>query len=185
MSPFRYPGGKTWLIPLVRLWICSQPRRPKEFVEPFAGGASVSLTVAHENLADHVTMTEIDKEVAVVWLAILGEHGTQLADRISEFDLSPRSVDRILSRPSHKRIDKAFQALLKNRVNHGGVMAKGAGRLNHGDGKGIGSRWYPDTLASRVRIIHGMRNRITFKASDGFDLIRCEPTEHLRLTSVC
>ena len=38
-SPFRYPGGKTWLVPLVRQWLRSLPRRPALLVEPFAGGA--------------------------------------------------------------------------------------------------------------------------------------------------
>ena len=38
-SPFRYPGGKTWFVPRVRQWLISQPNKPTEFVEPFAGVA--------------------------------------------------------------------------------------------------------------------------------------------------
>src|SRR5438270_820835 len=52
-SPFRYPGGKTWLVPRIRQWL-KQPVR--EFIEPFAGGGIVSLTVAAEKLADHLTL---------------------------------------------------------------------------------------------------------------------------------
>ncbi|MDQ3584451.1 MAG: DNA adenine methylase [Acidobacteriota bacterium] len=51
-SPFRYPGGKTWLVPRIRQWL---KQRPAEFIEPFAGGGIVGLTVAAENLAAHVT----------------------------------------------------------------------------------------------------------------------------------
>lgn len=40
-SPFRYPGGKTWLVPLIRQWLISLPKRPAELIEPFAGGAIV------------------------------------------------------------------------------------------------------------------------------------------------
>ena len=172
LSPFRYPGGKTWLVPLVRLWLHSQPRKPQEFIEPFAGGGSVSLAVAFESLADHATMAEIDEEVAAVWLTILSRQGKQLADRIVSFNLTPRSADRILSQKPHRRIDKAFQALLKNRINHGGVMATGAGRLKYGDGRGISSRWYPETLRERILKIHNLRNRITFVEGDGLALIR-------------
>ena len=43
-SPFRYPGGKTWLIPTVRQWLKQERRIPKELIEPFAGSAIVSLT---------------------------------------------------------------------------------------------------------------------------------------------
>ncbi len=55
-SPFRYPGGKTWLVPYIRRWLASCNSRPMEFIEPFAGGGIISLTVAAESLSDHVTM---------------------------------------------------------------------------------------------------------------------------------
>ena len=42
-SPFRYPGGKTWLIPQIRAWLGSLPERPAEFIEPFSGGGSFPL----------------------------------------------------------------------------------------------------------------------------------------------
>jgi DNA adenine methylase len=50
-SPFRYPGGKTWLVPRIRRWLASLPSKPDEFVEPFTGGGIVGLTVAFEDLA--------------------------------------------------------------------------------------------------------------------------------------
>ena len=31
LSPFRYPGGKTWLIPRVRQWCVSFKERPAQF----------------------------------------------------------------------------------------------------------------------------------------------------------
>ena len=40
-SPFRYPGGKTWLVPCVRQWLQSLEKRPTVLVEPFAGGAII------------------------------------------------------------------------------------------------------------------------------------------------
>ena len=65
-SPFRYPGGKTWLVPRVFQWLFAKEQRPAEFIEPFAGVAIVGLTVAFENLADHVTRVEMDSQVAAV-----------------------------------------------------------------------------------------------------------------------
>ena len=44
-SPFRYPGGKTWLVPTIRKWLKSLSLKPSLFVEPFVGGGIVSLTV--------------------------------------------------------------------------------------------------------------------------------------------
>ena len=57
-SPFRYPGGKTWLIPVIRRWL-NQESRISELVEPFAGGGIVALTAAFEQLADHITMIAV------------------------------------------------------------------------------------------------------------------------------
>ena len=55
-SPFRYPGGKTWLIPQIRRWLDSLTRKPSLLVEPFAGGGIVGLTAAFERLADRVLL---------------------------------------------------------------------------------------------------------------------------------
>src|SRR5436853_7853445 len=71
-SPFRYPGGKTWLVPLFRRWLMSAPSQPAVLVEPFAGGGIISLTAAFEQLADRVVMAEIDDQIAAVWETIPG-----------------------------------------------------------------------------------------------------------------
>ncbi len=63
-SPFRYPGGKTWLVPIARKWLSEQPKQPKELIEPFAGGAIIGLTAAFEGLAQHITLVELDEDVA-------------------------------------------------------------------------------------------------------------------------
>lgn len=69
--------------------------------------------------------------------------------------------------------DRAFLTILKNRVNHGGILAPGTGLIKNGeDGKGIASRWYPETLARRIRGIYAMRDRITFIEGDGLEVMR-------------
>jgi len=138
-SPFRYPGGKTWLVPRVREWLVSLPQRPAFFVEPFAGGGIVSLTVAAENLANHVIMVELDNQVAAVWHAILEGDGYWLADRIVTFDLTLENIETIVTKKPRRIRDKAFQTLLKNRIYRGGILARGSGMLKYGEnGKGMG-----------------------------------------------
>lgn len=81
-SPFRYPGGKTWLVPTVRQWLKQERKSVSELIEPFAGGGIVSLTAAFERLADEIVMVEMDEEVAAVWEVILNEKNKWLADKI-------------------------------------------------------------------------------------------------------
>ncbi len=172
-SPFRYPGGKTWLVPRIRRWLASLPSKPEEFIEPFTGGGIVGLTVAFENLADRVTLVELDHQIAAVWRTILHGDGEWLANRIVEFNFSPETVEAELARTDLSIEQQAFQTILKNRVNRGGILAPGAGKVRHGEnGKGLASRWYPETLSNRIRKIIRLRNRFTFIEGDGIEVLK-------------
>ena len=172
-SPFRYPGGKTWLIPYLRHWFQSFTVKPRLMVEPFAGGGIVSLTVAFENLAERVLMVELDKQIASVWQVILGGEADWLADRILSFKLTRESAKEELHKTSDSPPEIAFRTLLRNRINRGGIMAPGAGLVKHGEnGKGISSRWYPQTLSKRIRDIAKVKDRIEFVQGDGLSTMR-------------
>lgn len=172
-SPFRYPGGKTWLVPRLRQWLSSLEIKPREFLEPFAGGGIISLTVAFEKLADHVTMVELDDEMAAAWETILDGNGEWLANQILHFDLSRESVLNELQRAPETTRQKAFQTILKNRTYHGGILAPGSGLLRNGEnGKGIQSRWYPKTLQKRILAIEAVAENITFLHGDGIQSLK-------------
>lgn len=174
-SPFRYPGGKTWLVPKLRAWLRSLPVPPTEFVEPFAGGGIISLTVAFERLAEHITMVELDTQVAAVWKTILIGNATWLAHQIISFQMDPESLDAALAKTSISPQELAFQTILKNRTYRGGILAPGAGKIKYGEkGKGILSRWYPETISRRILDIARpeIRSRITFVEGDGLDIAR-------------
>ena len=167
-SPFRYPGGKTWLVPLVRKWLHQLPFKPKLLVEPFAGGGITSLTVAFEALADRVLLVELDQDVASVWDVMLNRGGNRLAKRIESFQFNAESVVACLGSRPRSKLDRAFQTILRNRVQHGGIIAPGASLMKEGEnGKGLGSRWYPETLGRRIRAINAISNRIDFFQGDG------------------
>jgi DNA adenine methylase len=172
-SPFRYPGGKTWLVPLVRLWLASLPQRPAELVEPFAGGGIIGLTVGFEQLAEHVTMIERDDQVAAVWRVILSDDATWLADMIVNFELTAESAQAVIQAQPGSLQAKAFVTIVKNRVNRGGIMAPGAGMIKVGENnKGIRSRWYPATLQRRILAIAELRERFTFIEGDGSAILK-------------
>lgn len=171
-SPFRYPGGKTWLVPRIRQWL---KKRPVHFIEPFAGGAIVSLTVAAEDLADHVTMVECDEQVASVWKVIVdGESDAAwLAEAIIKFNLTNETLAEVLTNKPRTLREKAFQTILKNRTFHGGILAAGSSPLKHGEnGRGIRSRWYAETLKRRIVEIAQYRDKITFVQGDGIGVMR-------------
>lgn len=170
-SPFRYAGGKTWLVPKVRIWLSIYGGSSKELIEPFAGGGIVSLTAACENLIGHVTMVEKDEDVAAVWRIILNGGGEWLANQIVEFDFTPETAREAIANAAKSLEARAFATIVKNRANRGGILAKGASFIKNGEkGKGITSRWYPETLRKRILAITQIRDKITFIEGDAFDI---------------
>ena len=172
-SPFRYPGGKTWLIPHVRDWLQSRHPRPARLIEPFAGGAIVSLTAAFEGLAKHVIFAELDPRVASVWRVVTNGQFEWLSQKILGFEVTEENVRSELSREPQQLRDIAFQTILRNRVQRGGILAPGAGLIRTGEkNRGLKARWYPETLARRIREINSKKDRLTFIEGDALDLIR-------------
>ena len=113
--------------------------------------------------------------MAAVWETIISTEGGAewLASRIVGFELTPESVRGLLA--SRKRLirERAFQTLVQNRISRGGILAPGAGVVKQGEnGKGLLSRWYPETLRQRILDIGPIRGRIRFVRGDGLTYIR-------------
>lgn len=170
-SPFRYPGGKTWLVPTARKWF-AQADANSMLVEPFAGGGIIALTAVAEHYFDHVTMVEIDDDVAATWETILSENCQWLINQISNFNVSADNINKAVSHANDGLKERGFATIVRNRTNHGGILAKGSGMIKTGEnGRGLSSRWYPSTLVKRIVDINRMRNKITFIHGDAFEII--------------
>ena len=176
-SPLRYPGGKTWLIPHVRAWLggaasSDGARRPTPMLlEPFAGGGIVSLTAVMEGLAERCLMAELDRDVAAFWHAAL-RFGPELAQRVRKFEPERSAVAALASMLPENVVEHGFRTLVLNRTRRGGILAPGASLARHGEnGKGVASRWYPGTIASRLAAIEQHASRIAFCEADGLQLL--------------
>lgn len=120
-------------------------------------------------------MVELDDQIAAVWKVILGSTNDRkwLANRISGFNLSYETAVEALGETPQNIREKAFQTILKNRVYHGGILADGSGMIKNGEkGKGIRSRWYPETLVKRIMDIEKVADKIDFIEGDGMEVIR-------------
>ncbi len=172
ISLFRYPGGKTWLVPTIVEWLRCFTELPLTFVDPFTGGGSVPLGVLSEGLADKIVLGEMDPDVSAVWRCVLGKSREQLCNKIADFRMNRKNVISELSKPANTVLDRAFQTLLKNRTFRGGILAPGASLMKVGEnGRGVASRWYPETLIKRARVLGTLSARIEFYQEDAFSLI--------------
>ena len=170
-SPLRYPGGKTWLIPHVRIWLKNIEPPPRLLIEPFAGGGIVSLTALMEELTSRCLMAELDRDVAALWHACL-RHGHRLCEKVLRFEPTREAVNAISRQYPRDVVEHGFRTLVLNRTRRGGILAPGASLSRAGEnGKGIASRWYPETIVSRLHQIMKYANRIGFCETDGMKLL--------------
>ena len=170
-SPLRYPGGKTWLIPHIRAWLSAIEPRPDLLVEPFCGGAIVSLTSVMEGLTERCLMAELDRDVAAFWHAAL-RHGPEMREKIATFELTRETVNALSGEQPDGVIEHGFRTLVLNRTRRGGILAPGASLSRVGEnGKGVASRWYPETIVSRLWKISDWSDRIAFCETDGMKLL--------------
>lgn len=160
------------MVPYVRQWVGSLRHRPFEFAEPFAGGGIVGLSALFEGMAEKLVLVEIDRDVASVWKTILSVQGERLASEIISFKLCRESVLACVSGQPKNQFERAFQTIIRNRVQRGGILAPGASLMKQGEnGRGLSSRWYPETLARRILAIYENRHRIRFRLEDGIQFI--------------
>ena len=170
-SPLRYPGGKTWLIPHVEAWLRRHGHRHELLLEPFCGGGVVSLSSVMEDWVGRCFMAEIDRDVAAFWHAVR-KHGPDLSRMVKEFKISREGVELLSQRPPADVLEHGFRTLVLNRTRHGGILAPGATFIKNGEnGKGLGSRWYPETIANRIEAISEHADRILFMEGNGMDLL--------------
>jgi len=160
------------LVPYLRQWLRSLPERPRVLVEPFAGGAIIGLTAAAEGLADRVVLVELDEDVASVWETIIYGDADWLVNQILTIELTHERIGEIVGRRGMGTKERALATVVENRINRGGILAPGAGRVKNGEnGRGLLSRWYPETLCRRIRDIVAIRERLEFVHGDGLEAL--------------
>lgn len=172
LSPFRYPGGKTWLVPRVTRYIRSMNRPPTAIVDPFMGGGSIPLSVLVDGLVKKAFLYEIDSNVASVWKTVFSKDADKLCKLIASFELNRENVLDLLATEPKDTLNRAFQTVVRNRTFRGGILAAGASLIKTGEnGRGISSRWYPETLISRITVLKSLQHRIEFHETDGVEAI--------------
>ena len=161
--------------------------KPGLLVEPFAGGGIVSLTAVMEGMVERCLLAELDEDVSAFWQAAL-RCGTALQSRVRRFQPTRDAVNALASNVPAGVLDRGFRTLVLNRTRRGGILAAGASLSRRGEnGKGVASRWYPETTIRRLAEIERHAPRIDFRKTDGLGLLAslasasCPPSENLGL----
>lgn len=174
-SPLRYPGGKGKVANFVKLLLLENGLVGCEYVEPYAGGASVALSLLYEGYVDHIHINDLNRSVHAFWRTVLDEPGA-LCDRIRSTRVSRAQWNRQLAIQHDKRastLDLAFSTFFLNRTSRSGIIGGGmiGGRRQDGPWK-LDARYNKIDLITRVQRIARFKSRITLTGQDTGDYLR-------------
>ena len=127
-SPLRYPGGKTKIAPMVKLLIEKSGMKNVTYVEPFAGGAGVSLELLFSGEVDHIVINDYDKAIYSIWRAII-DNTNQFVELIENTEVSIdewyRQKNIYTNQSNRYSVELAFATFFLNRTNRSGILAAG------------------------------------------------------------
>ena len=163
-SPLRYPGGKSKLYPFVSRIIERSEIENPTYVEPFAGGSGLALSLLYNNRVKEIVLNDYDKAIYSFWRAVL----TQTSAFIEMIDKTPISVDEYkrqkniyMSQKEHYSFELGFATFYLNRTNRSGIIKAGpiGGYSQQGNYK-IDARFNKSTLIKRIQRIASYKERI-------------------------
>ncbi len=163
-SPLRYPGGKSKLYPFVASVIKKVGDERRIYIEPFAGGAGIALSLLFNNDVDEIVINDYDKAIYSMWKAITTQtnrflellNSTEVT--IEEWHRQKKIYEEQNSKYS---LELGFATFFLNRVNRSGILNAGpiGGFQQDGDYK-IDVRFNKDDLSKRIRKIAKYKSNI-------------------------
>ena len=144
-----------------------------QYVEPYAGGASIALALLYEEYASEVHINDLSRPVFALWHLILND-AASLCSRIEKTNVDMVEWKRqraIFENQEHADIeDLGFASLYLNRTNRSGVIGGGVigGKAQTGNWK-LDARFNKDELIQRIRKVWRHRTRIHLYRSDALD----------------
>lgn len=174
-SPLRYPGGKNRLAGFIGLAIQNLNLARCTYIEPFAGGAGVALTLLLDGIVEDIVINDFDKAIYSFWRAVKTDP-KWLINRIAN---TPITIDEwrrqkeIYTTAKAYSLDLAFATLFLNRTNRSGILNAGpiGGYSQAGEWK-LGVRFDRAKLISKIEAISARRNHITVYNKDIFSLLQ-------------
>jgi len=164
-SLLRYPGGKTYLAPLLKKVLEANDMTGCTYAEPFAGSAGAALRLLLEGHVSSIVLGDIDPVVCAFWRIILT--GPELL--VSFIESVPLNIDewnnqRTLYFNVEANLEKrALAFFYLNRTNRSGVLFAGPIGGKKQDGKyRLDARFNRQALVARIRVIETVAGSISF-----------------------
>lgn len=174
VTPLRYPGGKGRLTQFVADLMSSNKLEGGHYVEPYAGGAGVAISLLMLEYASHVHINDLNRSVHAFWKAVL-EDTDNLCSMISKKRVSMAEWHRqraVQQDPDANKLDVAYSTFFLNRTNRSGIILGGVigGKAQDGEWK-LNARFNKKDMIGRIERIANFRHNISLYNLDAAQLI--------------
>ncbi len=175
-SPLRYPGGKSKVSKFVSQVIIKNDLSNGTYVEPYAGGASVALSLVIEGKVQKVIINDYDRSIYAFWYSVL-HHTDEICKKISRTPVTinvwRRQKEVQKNKTTVNLLDLGFSTFFLNRANRSGIIDGGpiGGLKQEGEWK-IDARFNKQELISRIRLIAEYKENIKLYNSDAVELMK-------------
>ena len=165
LSPLRYPGGKRRLVNFIKTVIQENGFLGGEYVEPYAGGASIGLALLIDGYVRRIHINDLDRSIYAFWYSVLRrtEELCQLIQRIpitmDEWYRQRKIQDKSKQSPL---LELGLSTFFLNRTNRSGIISGGVigGKDQSGDWK-LDCRFNKTELIERIRKIAQYKRQIS------------------------
>jgi DNA adenine methylase len=127
ITPFRYPGSKNKLLPVIMEQIDKVLKDGHPFCDAFVGGGSVALEVAIKYPKSHIYLNDKDYWIFSFWDVIAGKNVSLLSDLLKLID-QPVTLDhfyQLRETETDDRLVCAYKAIFFNRTTFSGILKSG------------------------------------------------------------
>jgi DNA adenine methylase len=175
-SPLRYPGGKGKVADYFKQIFKENYLCDGIYIEPYAGGASVALSLLFNEYASKIIINDIDRSIFSFWNSVLYEtdklcrliHDTPVTVAIWE---TQKQIQK--EKPRHGLLEVGFSTFFLNRTNRSGILNAGiiGGRQQSSEWR-IDARYNKKDLINRIERIAQYRDRIELYNFDAVELVK-------------
>lgn len=175
-SPLRFPGGKAKITHYFKLIFKENFLYDGIYIEPYAGGASIALSLLFNEYASKVIINDLDISIYAFWYSVINltdDLCKLIKDALISLSIWDKQRDIQRDKVNQDLLKLGFSTFYLNRTNMSGIINAGiiGGRNQAGKWK-IDARFNKLELINRIQRIALYKNRIDLFNMDAIDLVK-------------
>lgn len=175
VSPLRYPGGKLKVVGYIKRLMEANDLCGGTYIEPYAGGASVALSLLFGKYAGRIKINDKDRSIFAFWHCVLNETEALcrlIKDTPVNVEVWKVQHDVQLRKDVADLLELGFSTFFLNRTNRSGILNGGViGGKNQSGIYRIDARYNKAELIKRIENVAEYVDKIELTGMDAVDLI--------------